>query len=52
MRGTITARHVFMHSFTIVRHFGPTAYLRCLAAVLSGRPTTFLECVCADVARR
>ena len=48
MRGVITGKDVFLHSFTIVRLFGPLCYLRCLRASLSSRPSTFLEVVCAN----
>jgi hypothetical protein len=43
MRGLITRREVLMHSLTIVRLFGPRAYLRCLRAAFGAAPTTFLE---------
>ena len=43
MQGTITGRDVLVHSVTIVRLFGPIFYVRCLRAMLSGRPCTFLE---------
>jgi hypothetical protein len=46
IQGAITARDVLLHSATIVRHFGPSAYLRCCMAILLRRRTTFLECVC------
>jgi hypothetical protein len=45
MRGVITGKDVFRHSFTIVRLFGPRCYLRCLRAALSTNPSTFLEVV-------
>jgi hypothetical protein len=45
MRGVITGKHVFLHSFTIIRYFGPRCYLRCLRAAVSPRPCTFLEVV-------
>lgn len=44
--GVITTRDVFRHTATIVREFGPSAYLRCCWAVLSRKRTTFLDCVC------
>jgi hypothetical protein len=47
MRGVITGRDVFRHSFMIVRLFGARCYLRCLRASLSSRPSTFLEVVYA-----
>ena len=46
IRGLITTREVLLHSATIVRHFGPAAWLRCCSALLFRRQTTFLDCVC------
>jgi hypothetical protein len=43
VQGTITGRDVIIHSLTILRHFGPSCYLRCLRAVVSRRSCTFLE---------
>jgi hypothetical protein len=43
VRGSITSKDVLLHAFTIVRLFGPTFYLRCVRAIASGRPCTFLE---------
>jgi hypothetical protein len=43
VQGTITGRDVLIHSLTILRHWGPSCYLRCLRAVVSRRPCTFLE---------
>jgi hypothetical protein len=43
VQGTITGRDVLIHSFTILRHWGPSCYLRCLKAVVSRRSCTFLE---------
>ena len=48
MRGIITGREVVRHGPTIVRHFGPRCYLRCLQALLSRKPTTFLEVAFRD----
>ncbi len=49
MVGYITTRHLVTHRGTILREFGPRAYLRCIGKCLfSGRPTTFLECVCTE----
>lgn len=45
MRGVITGREIFQHGWTIVREFGPAAYGRCVVAVITGRPTTFLAVV-------
>jgi hypothetical protein len=47
INGVITSRHVLRYTVTIVREFGPRAYLRCCAAMLAGRRTTFLACVFA-----
>jgi hypothetical protein len=47
VRGTITSRDVLLHSFTILRLWGPGFYLRCVKAIASGRSCTFLE-VLAD----
>jgi hypothetical protein len=47
MRGVITGKDVIRHSVTILRHFGPRCYVRCLRAALSPRPSTFLEVVYA-----
>jgi hypothetical protein len=44
--GVITTKDVLRHSATIVREFGPSAYLRCCLAILLRRRTTFLNCVC------
>ncbi|WP_242340006.1 MULTISPECIES: hypothetical protein [Anaeromyxobacter] len=43
VQGAITGRDVLFHSVTIVRLFGPVFYVRCLRAMWSGRPCTFLE---------
>jgi hypothetical protein len=43
VKGTITGRDVILHSFTILRYWGPGCYLRCLRAAVSRRPSTFLE---------
>jgi len=45
--GVITTRDVLKHSATIVREFGPGAYLRCCLAILRGERTTFLSLVFA-----
>jgi hypothetical protein len=42
VQGTITSRDVFLHAFTIVKLWGPSFYLRCVRAVASRRPCTFL----------
>ena len=43
MRGTITGKHVVLHSISIVRHWGLAAYLSCLWAALTRKQTTFLR---------
>jgi hypothetical protein len=48
VRGVITGRQVFWNGWTIVREFGPAAYGRCVLAVVTGRPTTFLATVSAS----
>ncbi len=48
MKGAITSRDVFFHAFTIVRLWGPTFYLRCVRAVASRRPCTFLEVLASE----
>ena len=45
VQGAITGRDVIRHSLTILRLWGPTCYVRCLRAVVSGRPCTFLEVI-------
>jgi hypothetical protein len=45
VRGTITGRDVLLHSFTILRLWGPSCYVRCLKAIVSRRPCTFLEVI-------
>jgi hypothetical protein len=52
VQGTITGRDVLIHSFTILRHWGPSCYLRCLKAVVSRRPCTFLEVAWLEDDRR
>jgi hypothetical protein len=47
VQGTITGRDVIRHSFTILRLWGPTCYVRCLRAIMSRRPCTFLEVISA-----
>ncbi len=43
VRGTITSKDVLLHSFTILRLWGPGFYFRCVKAIASGRSCTFLE---------
>ena len=45
INGVITTKEVIRHAGLIVRHFGPTAYLRCCLAIIGRRRTTFLDCV-------
>ena len=47
INGVITSKEIFRHTLTIVREFGPRVYLRCCAAMVMGRRTTFLACVFA-----
>lgn len=47
MRGLITSKDVVTCALTIVRLWGFPTYLRCLRAVVSRRPTTFLAIVSA-----
>lgn len=42
MQGSITGRDVIRHSWLILRTWGPSCYLRCLRAAVSGKPCTFL----------
>jgi hypothetical protein len=42
MQGFITGKHVVLHGDAIIRGFGFRCWLRCLAALLSPYPTTFL----------
>lgn len=44
MNGVITTRDVIVNLGLIWREFGPRCCLRCVFALLRGRPTTFLEC--------
>jgi hypothetical protein len=43
VQGTITSKDVLLHSVTILRLWGPVFYVRCLRAIASGRPCTFLD---------
>jgi hypothetical protein len=45
VQGLITTKDVLFHAPTIVGNFGLRRYLRCLAALLTTRRTTFLELV-------
>ena len=47
IRGVITSRDVLLNGTTILREFGPRAYLRCCVAMLLRRPSTFLDCIFA-----
>jgi hypothetical protein len=42
VQGTITGKDVLIHSFTILRLWGPGVYLRCLRAMCRRQPCTFL----------
>jgi hypothetical protein len=43
VKGTITSRDVLLHSFTILRLWGPGFYVRCIKAIASGKSCTFLD---------
>lgn len=43
MHGSITGRHVLLHTLVIVREYGTLCYLRCIKAVLLRERTTFLN---------
>jgi hypothetical protein len=51
MHGTITSKEVLLHWLTIVRLWGARCYLRCLLAVVSRTPSTFLGVVahCGEI---
>jgi hypothetical protein len=51
MRGLITEREVFRNLPLIWREFGFRCFIRCVRALLSSQPTTFLEVV-ANPTRR
>ncbi len=42
VQGTITSKDVLIHSFTILRLWGPGVYLRCIRAIARREPCTFL----------
>lgn len=43
MKGCITARDVIRHPVIICRLWGLGCYVRCLGAIATGRPCTFLQ---------
>lgn len=43
VQGTITSRDILLQTVTILRLWGPRFYVRCLRAIASGRPCTFLD---------
>ena len=43
MRGLVTGKDVVKHFWMVCWHFGPRCAWRCLAALFSKRPTTFLD---------
>ena len=51
MQGYITGKHLITHGGAIIQGFGFAVWLRCLAALLSHRPTTFLAVACAVPSR-
>jgi len=42
MQGFITGKHLILNGREIIRGFGLACWLRCLVALLTPRPTTFL----------
>jgi hypothetical protein len=52
MRGVIDNKQVASHFGLIWREFGPRCALRCAAAVLRRRPTTFLDIAFQSSARK
>ncbi len=52
VQGTITGKDVLIHSLTILRLWGPSVYIRCLRAVVSRRPCTFLGVVATQAPAR
>jgi len=46
MRGVITSRDFLTNAPLIWREFGPRCVFRCMAALLAGRQTTFLDLAC------
>ncbi|MCM2332785.1 MAG: hypothetical protein NDI82_02425 [Anaeromyxobacteraceae bacterium] len=51
MQGYITGKHVLLHPGAIIQGFGFRCWLRCLGALLSPRPTTFLAVACVAASR-
>ena len=47
MRGVITGREVAHNVGLIRREFGVRCLVRCLWALATGKPTTFLEVACS-----
>jgi hypothetical protein len=45
MNGVIKGRDVLANLVLVWREFGTACVLRCLRAMLTGRPTTFLGCL-------
>jgi hypothetical protein len=52
MLGVITGREVLRKGWTIIREFGPATYGRCVLALATGRPTTFLAVISRATRRR
>ncbi len=48
VQGAITGKDVLIHSLTILRCWGPGVYIRCLRAMVSRRPCTFLAVVASQ----
>ncbi len=51
MNGVITSKDVVGNLGLILREFGVLCVLRCCWALVSGRETTFLECVFSNPSR-
>jgi hypothetical protein len=51
MRGIITNRDVLAHLRIIWTEFGPACVFRCLFAMLSRQPTTFLDIALKEASR-
>jgi hypothetical protein len=47
MQGFITGKHVVRHGAAIIGSFGLGCWLRCVASLFSGQPTTFLAIACS-----
>jgi hypothetical protein len=52
MNGLIGRRQVVAHFGVIWREFGPRCAVRCVSAIVHGRPTTFLDVAFNTAAKR